>query len=69
MGPQSSAFLGSAVTQKLVVTEYSREVSGIFKSNWIPNSYCGHQKTCLHHQMSKISGKKLTILTQLPFLK
>lgn len=50
MGPQSSAFLGSAVTQKLAVTEQSREVSGIFKSNRVPNSHRCHQKTHLHHQ-------------------
>lgn len=58
MGPQSPAFLGTAVTQTLTVTEYSGELSGISKSNWIPNSFYGHQETCLHHQMSTDPWKK-----------
>lgn len=68
MGPQSFAFLGSIGTQKPMVTKYSRDVTGISKSNWMLSSYCSQQKTCLHHQMSKNLWKKQTGLTQLPLL-
>lgn len=68
MGPQSSAFLGSAVTKAHGHRVFSR-ASGIFKSNWIPNSYCSQQKTCLHQEMSKNLWEKLTILAQLLLLR